>query len=87
MWVVGLPLPRTQPLPKADRQGSVQPLTPSGAVPPDPGGPWSMLFVAEPSVLRVSTELGRLDPGAVTAGMGLRQAVEELERLHPDLGG
>ena len=45
-----------------------------------------MLFVAEPSVLRVSTELGRLDAGAVTAGMGLRQAVEELEWLHPDLG-
>ncbi len=45
-----------------------------------------MLFVAEPSVLQVSTELGRLDAGAVTAGMGLRQAVEELEWLHPDLG-
>lgn len=52
----------------------------------DLGGLWSLLYAAELTVLRVGSEPGRLDAGAVTAAMDLRQAVEELEWFHPDLG-
>lgn len=49
-------------------------------------GLWSLLYAAELLTLRLADGPGRLDAGAVTAGMALRDAVEELEWTHPDVG-